>query len=745
MKIDCTNYNYLANLNKEQEEAVTHINGALMVCAGAGSGKTRVITYRIIHLIKKHSVDPNSILAVTFTNKAANEMKERVKTLLTGEIYFPLITTFHGFALRMLKSYPKKEYSTWGILDDQDQTILMSKIFKEYKVNNTNLTPKKVLAYISKVANGMIQESENTERNIYSELAELYKKEKLISRVFDFDDLLNIFNELLNCPIFLNIMNNKFRHILIDEYQDTNLIQHSIIKKLTINKEKNLIIDSLCIVGDEDQSIYSWRGAQVSNIIDFSKEINTIKSILITKNYRSVSPILKTANNVIANNTIRNPKELTSEKNGERRVFIFSTASGFQEADAVLELIQLIKKNNTLSNFDCAILYRAHYQSRLFEESFLRYAIPYKIVGGIQFYDRLEIKDMIAYLKLINNPFDQTAFLRIYNTPNRGLGNAFESTFYSAFNKHNGEKSILEILVELTTYKEITERTKRGLIELISILKKVEEHKDNTLDALEEIITLSNYIEYIKKISENVKESEERIQNIKELCNALSYRNQTSLISISIFLEEIALINDLQNEHEKKTDSSSVKMMSFHAAKGLEFDNVILVGLEEGILPSSKSFYSPNDLEEERRLLYVGITRAKEYLYCFYAKSRYMFSGLQTQQKSRLLDEFPAALTIKVDISSTPNYVIKKKMYDSLYENEPTKNFFEKKIDRFNERESFINKKSLFVPGEKISHDIFGKGVVIKSEEILDKCFLTIKFDTQIEYKKIISQFIKKF
>ncbi len=653
----------LQALNNEQREAVTHAYGSLLVCAGAGSGKTRVIASRIAYLIKVCGVSPRSIIALTFTNKAAREMHERVASLISDEhTELPIVTTFHGYALRILKKHWRYANTDvdhpWGIMDEQDQTALMTRIMKECTHLPALLTPKKVLSFISRIKNGMHNSQDSSFELHINALHKKYEEEKNKAYVFDFDDLLIRFLELLHKPEFLLNLRMQVRHLLIDEYQDTNTVQHAIVKKMCLDNSGSCVMDSVCVVGDEDQSIYSWRGAVVTNIMNFPKDFRDTKSITIAQNYRSVLPVLQVANALIAHNSDRTPKKLWSDKPAQQRAAVLTFSSGYQEAESAAIAIKILQKIK--SDHECAILYRSHYQSRLFEEMLLKYGIPYVIIGGINFYERQEIKDIISYLRLAVNPRDRAAFLRCYNSPTRGLGEKFEEQLFDLWDMHH-DSTILEVLVLYMKDENNTSVRSRGVNALIETLQGLTEHMNSAAHAVEYIVQKTGYTSYLKRTCEP-KEYDERVDNIQELVSALFARAERGVSDVASFLEDVALLQDVLINDIESNDQiiSKVKLMTLHGAKGLEFETVFLVGLEEGIIPSGRA-HELEQIEEERRLLYVGITRAREQLICMHAKTRHLFGALRIQEPSRFLSELPEQLA-RIDFSLQPYYILEKNM-----------------------------------------------------------------------------------
>ena len=630
-----------STLNEQQYKAAVHTNGPLLIIAGAGSGKTRVITSRIAYLIRQKKIPAHAILALTFTNKAAQEMKERVKEFLQNSKELPFIGTFHSYCLYLLRSYQDiLEMSSFSILDADDQERMIKQLIKKY-ILDKKINAKQLRYALSKFANAHALGIQERVDPSLKQIATAYNQEKKLSNCLDFDDLLiTIYQAIKRNTQFKNFLHTHIRHILVDEYQDTNHIQHALLKQLAL-KNKQCIIDSLCVVGDEDQSIYSWRGATVDNILNFKHEVKNTTIINIEQNYRSAQQILTIANHVIKHNAQRNPKKLWSEKNGFDCIRQLQCVSEYQEGEAIALLSQeLSRKNNAQS---VAVLYRAHYQSRAIEETLIRYSVPYKIIGGTQFYERKEIKDVLAYLRLIVNPFDRVSFFRILNCPPRGLGNKCAELCRAHWDTHASYsfKQLLADILPHTSGKKSNEITQ--LLTLFDGLN----HLDSPSKSIKKILHNSSYIAYLKQ-SYDSQETEDRINNVQELINAAEYLESHTTPTLESFLYEVSL---LQEHTITKDASNTLYLMTLHAAKGLEFDTVILSGLEEGLFPSARSIYEDDRLEEERRLFYVGITRAKERILFTNSRFRYMYGQMVEQVPSRFLKEIPATLAPLSNIS----------------------------------------------------------------------------------------------
>lgn len=632
---------FTTELNESQKKAVTHQEGPILVIAGAGSGKTRVITARITHLMLEYAVAPHAIIALTFTNKAAEQMKGRIGSFMPVHVPKPFVGTFHSYCLKLLQQHGHLiGHETINILDADDQQELLGQLIKKNHLEK-RISAKNMTYQISVIKNNM---TDATIDPLFKQVWTAYEQEKKLSKCLDFDDLLleglKLFKQ---AESFKENFGNTVRHVLVDEYQDTNVTQHELLKSMCLANKK-FTLDSLCAVGDEDQSIYSWRGATVANILHFKKDFPKTTVYTIDQNYRSVSPILQIANQVIKNNKQRNPKELWSEKKANDRARVMRCLSGYQEAEAFACSIKQFSKKQKLNSI--AVLYRAHYQSRTIEEALIRHSIPYVIVGGIQFYERKEIKDMLAYLRLIANPFDRVSFGRVINCPPRGLGDKFQEQFYQIWDTqpfwtwHDAAEQMIA--------QKMIPPAKKATLEHVIKLLKSKSAFDKPRITLEFLLAELHYFTHLKN-SYDPQEAEAKIENIKELLRATAHFEGIGLLTLTDFLAEIAL---LQERSSKKNEgSNNVQLMTLHAAKGLEFDMVMLSGLEEGSFPSTHSVYQPEAIEEERRLFYVGITRAREYLLLSTARYRYTFGTMTDQISSRFLDEIPESSAPRYDTS----------------------------------------------------------------------------------------------
>lgn len=734
-------------LNQQQQEAVVPSSGVFLVCAGAGSGKTRVITARIAHLVINEQVIASSIVALTFTNKAAQEMKERVRGFLPEGAALPYVGTFHSYCLRLLKVHGhligKSEFT---VLDSADQESLVKNIIKRYALAK-KITARTIISAISSVKNNASTHGESGAHQISDPILQqvyiVYEKEKEASHCLDFDDLLLSTLKLFQTqPIFKMQFQERTKHLLVDEYQDTNRVQHAILKEMTLADTK-LSVNSLCVVGDEDQSIYSWRGATVSNIVNFKHDFPTTRTITIEQNYRSVQQILDMANHVIQYNIQRNPKNLWSSRTGHDRVRLLTCVSSYQEGTMIALYGQHLQKSNSLNKL--AVLYRSHYQSRSIEEALMHHSVPYKIIGGTQFYDRQEIKDLLAYLRLINNPFDRISFMRCIATPSRGLGDKFVEQFFEAWDQQ--PFLTFETMIEQCIEQSIVTGTKKESLQHFAQIFADIDRTTSARAITESIIRTIEYITYLKNSCE-LEEGRTRIENVKELLAAMKAAEDRGVIALVDFLEEVAL---LQDHLMQKTDSHDyVKLMTLHSAKGLEFDTIILTGLEEGVLPSSHALYQPETLEEERRLLYVGMTRARERLLLTSSKYRLTYGKTTDQRPSRFIEELPKNFMQEHDSSQWSNEMCKQYILEWLQgkQNVTSARSFSVTLPKNKvipaqqvAPKKDIGGSTLFKKNQQVMHETFGAGIIEQVDETAAQGVrLTIRFTTGI--KKISSHFV---
>ena len=756
----------LDKLNEAQKAAVTHKKGPLIVIAGAGSGKTRVLTHRIAYLIK-NGLDPFEILALTFTNKAAREMKERIISILQSNDAKNLwMGTFHSVFARLLRAEADKLGfpSNFTIYDTQDSERLISSIIKEMRLEKDIYKPKQIRNRISSFKNNLITvkayyndndliESDKMSRRpkmgeIYNEYVERCFK----SSAMDFDDLLLRTNELLNrFPEVLAKYQNRFKYILVDEYQDTNHSQYLIVKALS-DKFQNI-----CVVGDDAQSIYAFRGANINNILNFQKDYDDVKLYRLEQNYRSTKNIVNAANSIIEHNQSKIHKVVWTDNDYGDKINIKCMQSDSEEGKQIAS--EIIERKLTLqkNNVDFAILYRTNAQSRAIEDSLRKKNIPYKIYGGISFYQRKEIKDILAYLRLIVNPNDEESLKRIINYPSRGIGMTTIDKLIIA-SKEN-ELSIFNILENLSTIKlNINRSTYEKLTNFLNLLKsfKIENSNLNAFEITDLVIKKTGILNNLK--SDGVPENISKIENIEELLNGIKTftEEQNDLLNksnkLSEFLEDVALATDFDND--KKNTSNRVSLMTIHLAKGLEFPEIYIVGVEEDLFPSAMSLNTRLELEEERRLFYVALTRAKIRVSITYTKSRYRWGKLIDCDKSRFIDEIDSKyLNLSLPIeSSNINSFIDKSIFGSYDKNKSEFNSVTKlnkdklnklkKLKYVNSYKNLDDNKIRLEIGSNVSHGRFGKGKVVMIEGVGKDKKASIMFE-YIGVKTLLLRFAK--
>ncbi|MEQ9308830.1 MAG: UvrD-helicase domain-containing protein [Balneolaceae bacterium] len=630
---------FLTGLNKQQYEAVTHTNGPLLIIAGAGSGKTRVLTYRIAYLLQQFKAAPNQILALTFTNKAAREMKDRIKNLIGDKAQKLWMGTFHSIFSKILRFEAKKlgYGQDFTIYDTSDSEQVIKQILQELNFDPKEIKPKTIRNKISDAKNQLIDPGSYQNRFVSSTLDDItarvyaiYVKRLKQSNAMDFDDLLikpiELFEEN---PELLEKYQDRFKYILIDEYQDTNHAQYKATKMLA-DKYKNI-----CVVGDDAQSIYSFRGADISNILNFQEDYDNAKQVPLEQNYRSTRSILQCADSIIKKNSKQLDKTLWTEQGLGDPVTLLKNYDDRDEANRIAQYIVEIKMRHGYNNNDFAILYRTNYQSRVFEEALRRHDIAYQLIGGLSFYQRKEIKDVLAYLTLLVNQHDETNLIRIINEPSRGIGNkSINDLRNQARESGRSIWSMLEQVEQTDVYKPAKVRV-REFVNMIHRLRQELEQGVKLSEITRSVLEQSGYMKAL--VEENSHDSMMRRENILEFQNAISYYEKgTSKPSLSAFLQEISLITDGDKFDENKP---AVTLMTVHGSKGLEFPVVFVVGLEENLFPVGGREGFEADVEEERRLFYVAITRAEERLYFSYCKTRFKFGEEQQQLRSRFLDE----------------------------------------------------------------------------------------------------------
>jgi len=717
---------FLNNLNNSQLESTLQMDGPMIVIAGAGSGKTRVLTYKIAYLMTE-GVDPFNILALTFTNKAAKEMKERIATIVGNEAKNLWMGTFHSVFARILRTEAHKigYTSNFTIYDSDDSQKLVSRIIKEFNLDKDQYKYKSIFSRISSMKNNFITPNNylNNEELLLSDKISNRSKfyqiyNEYVERCFkagamDFDDLLLKTNELLNSyPDTLSKYQNIFKYILVDEYQDTNHSQYLIIRALS-DKFQNI-----CVVGDDAQSIYSFRGANINNILNFQKDFPDSKIFRLEQNYRSTKNIVNAANSLIENNQKRLKKNVWTENESGEKISVNKLLTDGEEGRFVASSIFENKMQSQLQNSDFAILYRTNAQSRSFEDALRKKNISYRVYGGLSFYQRKEIKDVLAYLRLLINPDDEQAFKRIINFPARGIGQTTLNKI--AVEAKNSSVSDYIFIKDLLKSSEILNNsTKNKLLDFVIMIESIKnkiEHAD-VFDITKEVLKQSGLYNLYK--NDESLEGINRIQNIEELLNGIKdfvENNEKSQASVSSFLQDVALATDQDND---TNDNNKVSLMTVHLAKGLEFPYVYIVGLEENLFPSAMNLNSRTELEEERRLFYVALTRAEKKIYLSYVLSRYRWGKPVDSEKSRFIDEINEEfLQNNVIQRSISKDFSKKSQFNKVGirykkpETRPAKNFVKLK--------SSSSKSNLFdnklIVGNIVVHERFGKGEVISIE-----------------------------
>jgi len=714
--------NILEGLNKQQKEAVLHTEGPLLILAGAGSGKTRVLTHRIAYIIREKGVYPGNILAITFTNKAAREMKERIEALLGDMAEGIWVGTFHSVCLRMLRKDIEKIgfNNNFVIFDTDDQQRLIKDCLKELNLNEKNFPPKMVLDIIGKAKDEMIEPEAYSKINAsdyrlskVARIYELYQKKLKSNNAVDFDDIiLHTIRLLLDNPPVLEYYHRKFKYILVDEYQDTNTAQYALISLLAQGNR------NLCVVGDDDQCIYRWRGANIRNILDFEKEFDDCKVIKLEQNYRSTQNILEAANNVIRNNGGRKSKRLWTENAKGSRLQYFQGGNEHEEAMFIANEIKRLVGRGDKKYRDIAVLYRMNAQSRVLEDIFMTEGIPYRIYGGLRFYDRKEIKDVIGYLRLIQNSSDDMALKRIINTPRRGIGNTTVDTAGSIASERG-----CSIFSVISMSEEIPElqRASKKLQDFVSMINRFKMLAETVSipELIDEVIEKSGLLGELKE--EGTEEANSRIENIKEFRSiALEFEEQSEERGLEAFLSQISLVSDIDDYEE---ESDCISMMTLHSAKGLEFPVVFIPGMEEGVFPGYRSMSDESELEEERRLCYVGITRAQELLYLTNTKCRTLFGNTSYNRPSRFIDEIPDDLLDGKDIfgAEEPAAYMPRQYsssYASVLNSKP-------KLNNTVNAGSGVDR---FDVGDLVVHKKFGIGTVTATEGEGENLKLEIRF-----------------
>lgn len=719
----------VANMNKEQSEAVRTTEGPLLIMAGAGSGKTRVLTHRIAYLLDEKDVSPYNILAITFTNKAAKEMKERVQALVGEEAEVIWMSTFHSMCVRILRRDADRIgiERNFTIIDPTDQKSVIKDVLKRENIDPKKYEPKIFIGEISKLKNDLLTpaKAEAEADDFYSRMvATVYKgyQQQLVrNQALDFDDLIMTTIRLFErVPDVLDFYQNKFQYIHVDEYQDTNTAQYTLVNMLA-QKFKNL-----CVVGDSDQSIYGWRGANIHNILSFEKDYPNARSIFLEQNYRSTKTILQAANEVIRHNTERKPKGLwTANQQGEK-IHYYEAMSERDETEYVVrEIFKQQKKGKRYK--DMAVLYRTNAQSRVLEETFLKSTIPYVMVGGQKFYDRKEIKDLLSYLRLIANSADDISLQRIINVPKRGIGPSSVEKIATYAADH--ELTMFDALAEVD-FIGLSKKVTQAAAEFYQLMSNLMQEQEflEVSEIVDEVLEKSGYREMLKR--EQSIEARSRLENIDEFMSVpVDYEKNTPLEEQSLinFLTDLSLVADVDEANLE----DGVTLMTMHSAKGLEFPIVFIIGMEESIFPHIRAIQSENDheMEEERRISYVAITRAEEELYLSHATSRTLFGRPQSNARSRFLNEIPEELLDLPERQHATTIGSKKR--------QPAKRGFSQRVVKNSTSSSTaLNWKV----GDKVMHKSWGEGMVSNVNDKNGSIELDIIFKSEGP-KRLLAQF----
>ena len=720
-------------LNKEQYEGATTVEGQVLILAGAGSGKTRVLTYRMAHMIDDLGVLPYKILAITFTNKAAKEMKDRVKALIGERAEDMWISTFHSTCVKILRrEIDKIGYKkNFTIYDTSDQKTLIKECMKSLNINDKDITLQEIMGKIGKAKDNMQSptsfmrehESNFREKKI-ADVYEMYQKRLKENNALDFDDLIFKTVELFKSnKETLEFYQRKFQYIMVDEYQDTNKVQYELVRLLAASHK------NICVVGDDDQCIYQWRGADIRNILDFEKDYPNAKVIKLEQNYRSKGNILDAANVVIVNNANRKSKVLRTEQESGNKIKVYRAYSDSDEGNFVASQINKIKKEENKSFKDFAILYRTNAQSRIFEESLRRNDIPYKILGGTRFYDRKEIKDMLSYLKVLVNPTDSISLRRIINVPKRGIGDATVNKVVDFADDY--ELPLWDALNTVRNIPTLTARNCGGIEVFMEMMERFVDMSEvlPVSVLIETILKETGYIAELEKSNEI--EDKSRIENLKELVSdAVDFERSNEDKSLSAYLEKVSLVQDTDKLEE---DDDTIVLMTVHSAKGLEFPVVFMVGMENGIFPGVASFDSESEMEESRRLCYVGITRAKEQLFMTSAEVRRQFGRTVAYPQSDFIAEIKSDLKEYVSAAGEAQETRKSMFKPESSFNNPHSlrgSSMNRPKPQPQKPTSTISGNEVTI-GRKVKHSKFGVGTVVSIADTGSDKKLTIAFDNQ--------------
>jgi len=717
----------LAELNPAQREAVETIEGPVLILAGPGSGKTRVIAHRVAYLVKVCGISPHRIMAVTFTNKAAREMEERLHRLISGAVGDLTIGTFHAICARILRQSGRAigVDPRFVIYDEEDQLSLLKRSIQEVGLDPKQYAPRAIASAITAAKSrtltpqDYIQHTTSYFEEVVGRVYERYQQLLTESNALDFDDLLMKAVQLFrSSPETLSKYQSRYLHILVDEFQDTNLVQYELIKQLGGSRH------NICVVGDPDQSIYSWRFADLRNILSFEKDFPEAKVVLLEQNYRSTKLILETASSVISANQLRKPKKLWTDNEPGELTNVVETYTEQEEAQFVVSEVERLVGEGKAKLGDCAVMYRTNAQSRALEEAFIRYGTPYKLVAGTRFYERREVKDIIAYLRVIQNPHDSVSLLRIINIPGRGIGQRSLSQL-SSWAKSLGvsQYEALKLIAEQKDNGEpqppFSPRLVKALAGFLDLMQEfiARDRELNLVDLFDLIIKRTGYEEYIM----SGKDGEERWDNVLELRTvAAEYRHLEPPEGLTAFLEGVTLVSDVDGLDET-VDAAT--LVTLHQAKGLEFPVVFIVGVEDGILPHFKSFADPEQMEEERRLCYVGITRAKQRVYLVYAFRRSLMGSSMVSRPSPFLEDIPHHLIASRELWQGEESQVMPSLYSR------------------NKSPASGVASSELKPGDHVHHAHFGDGVVVSRRPVKGDTEVVVAFRSGVGVKKLLLSF----
>ncbi|GGM29047.1 ATP-dependent DNA helicase PcrA [Paraliobacillus quinghaiensis] len=729
----------LNELNARQQEAVRHTDGPLLIMAGAGSGKTRVLTHRIAYLLDEKEISPRSVLAITFTNKAAREMKDRVARLVGPEADQIWVSTFHSMCVRILRrDIDRIGYNrNFSILDSGDQLTVIKNVLKANNIDPKKFEPRAMLGAISSAKNSLIEpeQYEKEAGNFYEQqIATVYKayqKTLVKNQSLDFDDLIMQTIQLFKrVPEVLEYYQRRFQYIHVDEYQDTNHAQYYLVKQLAVRYQ------NLCVVGDSDQSIYGWRGADIQNILSFEKDYPSARVVMLEQNYRSTQSILQAANEVIKKNTGRKDKKLWTENTSGSKLYYYQAQTEQYEGLYVADKVESYVQSQDYNYRDIAILYRTNAQSRSIEETFVKANIPYQIVGGTKFYDRKEIKDMLAYLRLISNPDDDLSFARVVNEPKRGVG----KTSLEKLQAYAADHGIsLYTAVQEVDFAGVSGKAAKELAAFGAMIKNWTQQQEflTATDMVEEVLKRTGYEEML--LNERSIEAQSRLENLEEFKTVTQHFEANSEDkTLLAFLTDLALIADIDRVDDDPFADNKVTLMTLHAAKGLEFPVVFLVGLEESIFPHNRSLMDEEEMEEERRLAYVGITRAEQVLHLSHAKMRTLYGKTNFNPVSRFINEIPDELLEGMEEA-------KEQMFGKSKIEKQKPNPFaappKQAVKKAAQKTTTGGEKLGWQVGDKANHKKWGQGTVVRASGEGESMELDIAFPAPVGIKRLLAKF----